>query len=95
MRAKGLRRAALAVALVLAVWPAGSVRTLAAGYPDRPIKLLVGFGAGGGTDIVARILASKCPTASANRSSSRTAPGRVAWSQRQTWRSRRPTATHS
>jgi tripartite-type tricarboxylate transporter receptor subunit TctC len=59
MRAKELRRAALAVALVLAVWPAGSVRALGAGYPDRPIKLLVGFGAGGGSDIVARILASK------------------------------------
>jgi len=27
------------------------------GYPDRPIKLLVGFGAGGGTDIVARVVA--------------------------------------
>ncbi|HUI13765.1 MAG TPA: tripartite tricarboxylate transporter substrate binding protein [Xanthobacteraceae bacterium] len=51
-------RAALAVALVLA-WAVGSGRALGASYPDRPIKILVGFGAGGGTDIVARILAPK------------------------------------
>ncbi len=28
-------------------------------YPDRPVKMLVGFSAGGGTDVVARILAQK------------------------------------
>src|SRR2546423_983720 len=28
-------------------------------FPDRPIKMLVGFSAGGGTDVVARILAQK------------------------------------
>jgi tripartite-type tricarboxylate transporter receptor subunit TctC len=52
----GLRRAALAFALALSC-TSGAVR--AQGYPDRPIKLLVGFGAGGGTDIVARIVATK------------------------------------
>jgi tripartite-type tricarboxylate transporter receptor subunit TctC len=30
-----------------------------AAYPNRPIKMLVGFGAGGGTDIAARIMAQK------------------------------------
>jgi tripartite-type tricarboxylate transporter receptor subunit TctC len=30
-----------------------------ANYPSRPIKMLVGFGASGGTDIVARIMAQK------------------------------------
>jgi tripartite-type tricarboxylate transporter receptor subunit TctC len=28
-------------------------------YPNRPIKLIVGFAAGGGTDVVARIMAQK------------------------------------
>jgi tripartite-type tricarboxylate transporter receptor subunit TctC len=28
-------------------------------YPDRPVKMLVGFSAGGGTDVVARILGQK------------------------------------
>jgi tripartite-type tricarboxylate transporter receptor subunit TctC len=28
-------------------------------YPDKPVKILVGFSAGGGTDVVARILAQK------------------------------------
>ena len=30
-----------------------------AAYPNRPIKMLVGFGAGGGTEIAARIMAQK------------------------------------
>jgi len=33
-----------------------SLSAHAAGYPDRPIKLLVGFTAGGGADGVARLL---------------------------------------
>lgn len=53
-----LPRAALAFALALSC-ATGAVRAQVAGYPDRPIKLLVGFGAGGGTDIVARIVATK------------------------------------
>jgi tripartite-type tricarboxylate transporter receptor subunit TctC len=28
-------------------------------YPERPVKMLVGFSAGGGTDVAARILAQK------------------------------------
>jgi tripartite-type tricarboxylate transporter receptor subunit TctC len=31
----------------------------AASYPERPIKIFVGFSAGGGTDVAARILAQK------------------------------------
>jgi tripartite-type tricarboxylate transporter receptor subunit TctC len=28
-------------------------------YPSKPVKLMVGAGAGGGTDIIARMLAEK------------------------------------
>jgi tripartite-type tricarboxylate transporter receptor subunit TctC len=38
---------------------AGSVTAQTAKFPDKPIKMLVGFSAGGGTDVVARILAQK------------------------------------
>jgi tripartite-type tricarboxylate transporter receptor subunit TctC len=38
---------------------AGSGTAQTAKFPDRPIKILVGFSAGGGTDVVARILAQK------------------------------------
>src|SRR5262245_36651199 len=31
----------------------------AAGYPRQPIRILVGFGAGGSNDIIARIVAQK------------------------------------
>src|SRR5262252_3870725 len=30
-----------------------------ANYPDKPIKMMVGFSAGGGTDVIARIVAQK------------------------------------
>ena len=53
-----LTRAALAVALTLA-FAQSFARGQDANYPNRPIKMLVGFGAGGGTDIVARIMAQK------------------------------------
>ncbi len=46
----------LALATCLAA-TAGDAQT--ARYPDRPVKILVGFSAGGGTDVVARILAIK------------------------------------
>jgi tripartite-type tricarboxylate transporter receptor subunit TctC len=38
---------------------AGSASAQTAKFPDKPIKILVGFSAGGGTDVVARILAQK------------------------------------
>jgi tripartite-type tricarboxylate transporter receptor subunit TctC len=51
-------RSALGLVLALSF---GAPATLAqtGQYPDRPIKVLVGFSAGGGTDVAARILAQK------------------------------------
>ncbi len=50
-------RHALMAALVLA---AGASEALAqAKYPSRPIRILIPFAAGGGTDVVARILGQK------------------------------------
>jgi tripartite-type tricarboxylate transporter receptor subunit TctC len=56
MKITRLLRVAFALALGIA---AGAAQAQTNGYPDRPIKILVGFGAGGGTDIVARIMAQK------------------------------------
>jgi len=46
------------LALVL-VLPITDGRAQTAKYPDRPVKMLVGFAAGGGTDVIARIVAQK------------------------------------
>jgi tripartite-type tricarboxylate transporter receptor subunit TctC len=45
-----------ALVLILA---SASTNAIADGFPDRPIKFLLGFGAGGPTDIVARTLATQ------------------------------------
>jgi len=52
-----MKRAIVAAALA-AGFVLGAMQTAAAEWPnDRPIRLIVGFGAGGGTDIAARIIA--------------------------------------
>ena len=60
MTATRLRRGAFRLALALIVsGVAGFARAQNAPFPDRPIKLLVGFAAGGSTDVAARIVAQK------------------------------------
>ncbi|TNF61474.1 MAG: tripartite tricarboxylate transporter substrate binding protein [Burkholderiales bacterium] len=56
---KPTRRQALACALALGVTglPATVVRAQAAGWPNRPLKLLVGFPPGSSPDLMARLLA--------------------------------------
>ena len=44
------------VALALALW-AAALPASAADYPDHTIKMIVPFAAGGGTDVLARIIA--------------------------------------
>jgi tripartite-type tricarboxylate transporter receptor subunit TctC len=58
MKATRSLRVAVAAALALSFCQIAAHAQDAA-YPNRPIKMLVGFGAGGGTDIAARIMAQK------------------------------------
>src|SRR5271169_2554358 len=52
-------RAAFASALIVALALGFIVSTRAqSGYPNRPMKMLVGFAAGGGTDVAARVIAA-------------------------------------
>jgi tripartite-type tricarboxylate transporter receptor subunit TctC len=54
------RRAALAAGLALpALWPAAT--RAQAGWPDRPIRLIVPFGAGGAIDTLSRTVAARFP----------------------------------
>jgi tripartite-type tricarboxylate transporter receptor subunit TctC len=48
---------ALAIALAAGLSAEGAAQI--GKFPDRPLKMLVGFSAGGGTDVVARIVAQK------------------------------------
>ena len=58
MKPPRLLRFALSVALMLGL-AAGAAFSQTSDFPSRPIKMLVGFGAGGSTDVAARIMAQK------------------------------------
>ena len=60
MRLLKFGRAALgALALVLAASGAARAQDTAANYPNRPVKVIVPFAAGGGNDIFARLVGQK------------------------------------
>ena len=58
MRTTVLNRRQAAAALGLAML-AGAMPAAAQGFPDKPLRILVGASPGGGTDILARVLADK------------------------------------
>ena len=55
----GIRAVLAAVTLILAGGPAAAQTDPAVGYPKQPIKLLIGFSAGGGNDIIGRVVGQK------------------------------------
>jgi tripartite-type tricarboxylate transporter receptor subunit TctC len=57
MTKKITRRASLLMTGAALAAPAASVRAQQTGLPDKPLRILVGFPAGGGTDVMARFLA--------------------------------------
>ena len=58
------RRRFLHLAGVVAALPAVSRVARAQAYPSRPVRIIVGFAAGGGYDIVARLMATVAVRAS-------------------------------
>ena len=48
-----------AALIVSAIHPAHAQSNAAANYPNKPIRVIVGFGAGGGNDIFARLVGQK------------------------------------
>jgi len=57
MRVARRRFLHLAAAAGAAVWPAASRRARAQDYPARPVRIIIGFNAGGAPDVIARLLA--------------------------------------
>src|SRR5262249_59353045 len=56
---RALLRVGCAALVALAAQPAGAQSDAAANFPNRPIRLIVGFAAGGGNDLFARLVGQK------------------------------------
>ena len=66
------RRQFLHLAAGVAALPAVPGFAWAQAYPTRPVRIIVGFPAGGAPDIIARLMGRGCRSDLANNSSSRT-----------------------
>jgi tripartite-type tricarboxylate transporter receptor subunit TctC len=62
------RRRLLRLAACAAVFPAVSRVANAQAYPSRPVRVIVGFPAGGSVDVVARLSANHCRRVSVSHS---------------------------
>ena len=51
------------LALIALGMPFGSIAIGADTYPNKPVRMIIPFGAGGSTDVLVRIVATKLPTA--------------------------------
>ena len=60
----------------------------AADWPDKPVRVVIPFGAGSATDVIPRIVLDRLGS-----SSSKTKPAPAARSARASWRAPIPTAT--
>jgi tripartite-type tricarboxylate transporter receptor subunit TctC len=88
-------RAPLLAALALTVLAGSALAQSdpAAGYPNKPIHFVLGFAAGGGTDLLARIVGPKLSDILGQPVMSRTAPAPADGLPSTTCRASRPTAT--
>lgn len=55
----GLRRRCCVALLLAAIAPTVSAQGMAPGYPARPLRMMIGFGPGGSTDLMSRLIAQK------------------------------------
>ena len=64
-----MTRAATVLSAIVAICLSAGTAVIAhaQGYPDRPIKLVVPFPAGGPTDTTSRVVAERCSSRSGNR----------------------------
>src|SRR5512145_3254783 len=61
-RRPNMKRSVVLFAAALFVWTTGHALAetdAARNFPERPVRIVVPFGAGGGTDTIARVIAAK------------------------------------
>lgn len=56
---RALAAVACATTAVLVAWPGGAVAQPSSSYPDKPVRFVVPYPPGGGTDVIARIVQGK------------------------------------